>query len=148
MKSKNRRAGSAALCSQVLLVSKGRKRRGALVLEILVGLAIVLMVVLVVASLFPSSYQGSIQAARTSAAVNLGRQVLERQKNALPAASVGNQTVQEELWVNGRRLAAEFHYRVDLDSPPGVDPMLWKVTVQWLHSGKVKEICLLGADRP
>ena len=124
-------------------------RRGAqasaLLLEIIVGLLIILVVVLVVASLFPTSYQGSLQAARMSNAVNLARQVLERQKTADPANSIGNQTVDSQFVVQGRPVVCQFFYRVDDDSPNNADPHLWKVTVQWEHTGKVKEIFLVGA---
>lgn len=117
----------------------------ALLLEIIVGLLIILVVVLIVASLFPTSYQGSLQAARMSAAVNLGRQVLERQKLAQPGAPIPNQVVDSELLVQGRKVACQFSYRLDLDSPDEADPRLWKVTVQWEHQGQNKEITLVGA---
>lgn len=117
-------------------------------LEIIAGFLIILVVVLLVGSLFPTSYQGSLQAARMSGAVNLGRQVLERQKIAAPALAIGNQTVDSTLLVQGRSAQSTYFYRVDKDSPAGSDPILWKVTVQWEHSGKVKEIQLVGASSP
>lgn len=123
-------------------------RSGAILLEIIAGLLIILFVVLLVGSLFPSSYQGSLQAARMSGAISLARQLLERQKTAAPAAAIGNQTVDSSLLVQGRPAHSKYFYRVDQDSPPGADPLLWKVTVQWEHSGKVKEIQLVGASIP
>jgi len=126
-------------------MARASNRQGALLLEIIVGLLIILLVVLVVASLFPSSYSGSLQAARMSAAVNLGRQVLERQKTASPAEAIGNQTVNSQLEVQGRPAVCQFFYRLDPDSEATADPQLWKVTVQWEHSGKIKEIQLVGS---
>lgn len=123
-------------------------RGGAILLEIIAGLLLILVVVLVVGSLFPTSYQGSLQAARMTGAVNLGRQVLERQKTATPADSIGNQTVDAALLVQGRPANSKYFYRVDRDSAAQQDPVLWKVTVQWEHSGKVKEIQLVGASSP
>lgn len=123
-------------------------RTGAVLLEVIAGLLIILFVVLLVGSLFPTSYQGSLQAARMSGAVSLARQVLERQKTAAPAAAIGNQTVDSSLLVQGRPAHSKYFYRVDPDSPAGDDPLLWKVTVQWEHSGKVKEIQLVGASTP
>lgn len=117
-------------------------------MEIIAGLLIILFVVLLVGSLFPSSYQGSLQAARSGEAVGLARQVLERQKTAAPAVSIGNQTVHSSVLVQGRPAHSTYFYRVDQDSAPGADPLLWKVTVQWEHSGKVKEISLVGASYP
>lgn len=124
------------------------KRSGSVLFEIIAGLLIILIVVLLVGSLFPTSYQGSLQAARMTGAVNLGRRALERQKIATPATSIGNQTVDSFLLVQGRPAHTTYFYRVDQDSPPGADPLLWKVTVQWEHSGKVKEIQLIGASSP
>ncbi|ODT58390.1 hypothetical protein ABS71_19025 [bacterium SCN 62-11] len=123
-------------------------RSGAVLLEIIAGLLIILFVVLLVGSLFPSTYQGSLQAARMSGAVSLARQVLERQKTAAPAVSLGNQTVDSVLTVQGRAAHSTYCYRVDQDNAAGADPLLWKVTVQWEHSGKVKEIQLVGASSP
>ncbi|MBT9584011.1 hypothetical protein IV102_11780 [bacterium] len=120
-------------------------RGAALLLEIVVGLLIILFVVLVVGSIFPTSYQGSLQAARMSAAVNLARQVLERQKLASPAIAIGNQTVDSEFLVQGRPAVCRFVYRLDADSAANSDPRLWKVTVQWEHTGKIKEVFLVGA---
>ena len=123
-------------------------RSGAVLLEIIAGLLIILFVVLLVGSLFPSTYQGSLQAARMSEGVSLARQVLERQKTAAPAVSIGNQTVASAMMVQGRQANTVYFYRVDPDSPAGADPLLWKVTVQWEHSGKVKEVQLVGASSP
>ena len=123
-------------------------RSGSVLLEIIAGLLIILIVILLVGSLFPSSYQGSLQSARMSGAVSLARQVLERQKTAAPALSIGNQTVDSIIQVQGRAAHSTYFYRVDLDSPPAADPLLWKVTVQWEHSGKTKEIQLVGASVP
>lgn len=123
-------------------------RSGSVLMEIIAGLLIILVVVLLVGSLFPSTYQGSLQAARMSGAVSLAREVLERQKIAVPARSIGNQTVDSTLLVQGRPAHSSYFYRVDQDSPSGSDPLLWKVTVQWEHSGKVKEIQLVGASSP
>ena len=127
---------------------RNTKRSGSVLFEIIAGLLIILIVVLLVGSLFPTSYQGSLQAARMSGAVSLGRQVLERQKIATPGLSIGNQTVDSALLVQGRPAHATYFYRVDQDSPPATDPVLWKVTVQWEHSGKLKEIQLVGASTP
>lgn len=123
-------------------------RSGAVLLEIIAGLLIILFVVLLVGSLFPSSYQGSLQAARMNGAVSLARQVLERQKTAAPATAIGNQTVDSVILVQGRAAHSAYSYRLDQDSPAGADPLLWKVTVQWEHSGKIKEIQLVGASSP
>ena len=123
------------------------KRRGSsLLLEILLGLALILMVVLLVASLFPSSYQASLQAARMNCAVQLSRDVLERQKHSFPALTVGNQTVEFPVTVQGRPVLCQFFYRVDKESAAGASPILWKATVQWQNAGKIKEIALVGAS--
>ncbi len=130
------------------LMTRIAMRSGAILLEIIAGLLIILFVVLLVGSLFPTSYQGSLQAARMNAAVSLARQILERQKTAAPAAAIGNQTVDSSLLVQGRPAHSQYFYRVDQDSSPGEDPLLWKVTVQWEHAGKLKEIQLVGASSP
>jgi hypothetical protein len=129
-------------------MTRNTTRGGSVLLEIIAGLLIILAVVLLVSSLFPSSYQGSLQAARMSAAVNLAREVLERQKTSLTALSVGNQTVDSTLLVQGRPANSTYFYRVDQDSAPGADPLMWKVTVQWEHGGRVKEVQLVGASSP
>lgn len=122
-----------------------RAAGSALLLEIIVGLLIVLLVVVVVGSIFPTSYQASLQAARMNTAVSLGRQVLERQKLAQPGQAIGNQTVDRPMTVQERVVTGQFFYRVDPDSSSDADPRLWKVTVQWKHQSKIKEITLVGA---
>lgn len=123
------------------------QRRGlSLILEILLGLALILMVTLLVASLFPTSYQGSLQAARMDCAVQLSREVLERQKRTFQASTVGNQTVDVPITVQGRPVTCQLFYRVDPDSAPSAVPQLWRVTVQWESSGRVKEVFLVGAS--
>lgn len=129
-------------------MTRNATRGGSVLLEIIAGLLLILLVVLLVSSLFPSSYQGSLQAARMSGAVNLAREVLERQKTSLTALSLGNQTVDSTLLVQGRPASSTYFYRVDHDSLPGADPLMWKVTVQWEHGGRVKEIQLVGASSP
>jgi Tfp pilus assembly protein PilV len=121
------------------------QRGGVLLLEVILGLLLILLIVLVVASLFPTSYQASLQAARASAALSLGRQVLERQKSVSPGLAIGNQTVDSEFLVQGRPVVCRFIYRLDVDSALDADPRLWKVTVQWEHSSKIKELSLVGA---
>ena len=123
----------------------GKNRGHAQLIEILAALAVILIVVLLVASLFPTSYQATLQAARMSEAVNLARQALERQKQAASAQAIGNQTVDKEFQIQGRAVICQFFYRVDADSPPGVRPALWKVTVQWYHNSAVREVLLVGA---
>jgi len=117
-----------------------------LILEITLGFVIVLMVVLLVASLFPTSYQGTLQAARMNFATQLARQVLERQKRANPAGNIGNQTVDSPLTVQGRSVLCSFSYRVDRESAFNAQPVLWKVTVQWEQSGTRKELLLVGSS--
>lgn len=117
-----------------------------LVLEITLGFVLILLVVLMVASLFPGSYQASLQAARMNYATQLARQVLERQKRANPADTVGNQTVESPMSVQGRPVLCRFSYRVDPESAPLTLPRLWKVTVQWEHTGLNKEIVLVGSS--
>lgn len=125
----------------------GLNKRGAsLILEITLGFVLILLVVLMVASLFPGSYQGSLQAARMNYATQLARQVLERQKRAQPADVVGNQTVEASMSVQGRPVMCRFSYRVDLESVPKTLPVLWKVTVQWEHTGLNKELILVGSS--
>ncbi|MFN8613738.1 MAG: hypothetical protein U0931_39755 [Vulcanimicrobiota bacterium] len=122
-------------------------RRGAsLILEISLGFVLILLVVLLVASLFPSSYQGSLQAARMNYATQLARQVLERQKRALPGQPVTTQTVDSPMTVQGRQVLCQFSYRVDLESIVNAQPVLWKVTVQWENAGGTKELVLVGAS--
>lgn len=123
--------------------------RGHLLLEVLVGLAILLGVFLVVATLFPTSYDVSLQSARLSAGTSLARQVLESQKqrmlvDAQACAALGNQTVSADLMVQGRAVQAEYFYRLD---EAGANPKLWRVTVQWRQSDKVKEVILVGVGR-
>lgn len=124
-----------------------KRRSGVSLLEIIVGLAMLLGIVLVVASLFPTSYQGSLQAWRFSAATNLARQVLEHQKQLPPslASPISRTPVDWRYEVQGRPVTAKFFYRVERDSAPTVDPVLWKVTVEWEHTGKVRQIFLVGA---
>ncbi|MBS2039737.1 hypothetical protein JST97_32425 [bacterium] len=122
--------------------------KGSVLLEIIAGLLIILVVVLVVSSLFPSSYQGSLQAARMSGAVNLAREVLEVQKSSITPLNAGNQTIDSTILVQGRPANSKYFYRIDRDSAAGADPLMWKVTVQWEHSGKIKEIQLVGACSP
>jgi len=123
--------------------------RGHLLLEVLVGLAILLGVFLVVATLFPTSYDVSLQSARLSAGTGLARQILEAQKqrmlvDAQACAALGNQTVSSNLMVQGRPVQAEYFYRLD---EAGSSPQLWRVTLQWRHSDKVKEVVLVGVGR-
>lgn len=125
-----------------------RVRGHSLLLEIIVGLLIILGVILVVATLFPSAYQGSLQAARMTAAVNLAREVLERQKSDPVPVSIGNQTVDGNFSIQGRPVQCQLVYRVDRDCPAGADPVLWKVTVQWENTGQVREVVLVGAAPP
>ncbi len=123
------------------------KRRGSsLLLEILLGLALILMVVLLVASLFPSSYQASLQAARMNCALQLSRDVLERQKLSMPANTVSNQTVEFPVTVQGRPVLCQFFYRVDRESAAGAYPTLWKATVQWRNASTIKELALVGSS--
>lgn len=114
-------------------------------LEVIVGLLILLGIVLATATLFPTSYSGSLQAWRFQAATQLARRVLETQKHNPLAQPIPPQDVEWSYAVQGRPLVAEFQYRVDLDSPLNADPRLWKVTVSWEHSGKRREIYLVGA---
>lgn len=124
-----------------------RHDRGhALVFDIMIGLSIILCVVLLVASLFPSSYKATVQAARMTEAVNLARRVLERQKQILPANAIGNQTVDAEFKVQGKSVICQFFYRLDADSAVTADPRLWKVTVQWYNNNDVREVLLVGAS--
>ena len=129
-----------------MAISNGNKRGASLILEITLGFVLILLVVLLVASLFPGSYQGSLQAARMNYATQLARQVLERQKRAEPADAVGNQTVEASMSVQGRPVVCSFSYRVDLESVPKTLPVLWKVTVQWEHTGLNKELILVGSS--
>ena len=124
----------------------GNNRGYSQLLEILAALAVILIVVLLVSSLFPTSYQATLQAARMSEAVNLARQALERQKQAASAEAIGNQTVDKEFQIQGRAVVCQFFYRVDADSPAGVRPALWKVTVQWYNNNDVREVFLVGAS--
>ena len=124
--------------------------RGQLLLEVIVGLAILLGVFLVIAVLFPTTYDVSLQSARLTSATALARQVLERQKSRLgteaeAVAALGIQTVSAPMTVQGRSVEAEFAYRLDSQ---GANPTLWKVTVQWAHSQKVREVVLVGPGRP
>lgn len=116
-------------------------------LETIVGMAILLGVILVVASLFPTSYQGSLQAWRFTAATNLARSILEQQKSMSPrlASNIPRTGVEWRYEVQGRPVVGEFFYRVERDSPPGADPVLWRVTVSWEHTGKERQIFLVGA---
>lgn len=119
----------------------------ALLLEVIVGLLIILGVVLLVASLFPTSYQASLQAARMTAGLNLARQVLERQKANPAAAPVTDQMVDLNFEVQGRTVLAQFTYRVDLDSLPNEDPRVWTVSVNWRDGSQTKDLILSGAVR-
>jgi Tfp pilus assembly protein PilV len=123
------------------------KRGGVSLLETIVGLCILLAVVLVVASLFPTSYQGSLQAWRFSAATNLARHVLEQQKSLPPslAMNIPRTAVEWRYEVQGRPVVGQFFYAVERDSAASVDPVLWKVTVSWEHTGKERRIFLVGA---
>ena len=118
-------------------------------LEVIVGLSVLLGVVLIIASLYPTSYHVSLQAARLSAATHLAREVLERQKSYLPAdavaaAGLGNQTVSTPMEVQGRPVQCDFSYRID--NAAGSFQM-WQVTVQWEHQQKVREVILVGPGR-
>lgn len=130
-------------------MNKARPRGQVMLLEVIVGFLIILAVVLIVASLFPSSYQASIQAGRMSAANHLARQVLERQKQLLPneAAPVFNQTVDANFETQGRTVVCQLVYRVDRASAWNARPVLWRVQVEWEHAGKKKNLVLVGAGR-
>jgi type II secretory pathway pseudopilin PulG len=127
-------------------------RRGlgqVVLLEVIVGLSILLGVVLIIASLYPTSYHVSLQAARLSAATHLAREVLERQKSSLPVdaaatAALGNQTVSTPMEVQGRPVQCDFSYRLD---GTGGSPTLWQITVQWEHQQKIREVVLAGPGR-
>jgi hypothetical protein len=130
------------------VTSHKRLEGQAILLEIIVGFLIILGVVLVVGSLFPTSYQGSLQAARSSAALSLARQVLERQKRAFPAVSLPPQAYAGDFVVQGRPVRCEFSYQVEQVSSTGADPVLWQVRVSWENAGKNREMTLVGASAP
>lgn len=122
------------------------KSRGlSLLLEVVLGLSIILLVILLVGSLFPGSYQASLQAARLDCAIKLSQQVLERQKRLGSPLPIANQSVEYPITVQGRPVACKFTYRVDQESASGVRPVLWKATVEWENAGKSKQIYLVGA---
>lgn len=120
-----------------------------MLLEVILGFLIILAVVLIVASLFPSSYQASIQAGRMSAANHLARQVLERQKQLLPdeANVLANQHVDASFETQGRAVTCQLTYRVERASSTNARPVLWRVIVEWDHAGKRKNLVLIGAGR-
>lgn len=127
-----------------------RPRGQALLLEVIVGFLIVLAVVLIVASLFPSSYRASLQAGRMTAASYLARQVLERQKQQLPvdALPIPDQTFDASFEAQGRMVQCQMVYRVDRVSAVGALPPVWRVTVRWEDQGRTRDLFLVGAGRP
>jgi hypothetical protein len=123
------------------------KRKGlSLLLEIVFGLALILMVILVVASLFPSSYQASLQSARMNCAVKVAQEVLERQKRLDDPGPIPKARVEYPITVQGRPVTCQLFYSVDRESTTNAFPVLWKVKVEWENAGKTREISLVGAS--
>lgn len=123
------------------------KRKGlSLLLEIVFGLALILMVILVVASLFPSSYQASLQSARMNCAVKVAQEVLERQKRLDDPGPIPKATVEYPIAVQGRPVTCQLVYSVEKESGPSASPVLWKVRVEWENAGKTRQVELVGAS--
>lgn len=125
---------------------KLRKNRGAsLLLEAMIGLSILVLVILAVISLFPISYNTSVQAWKIDGAVALAREVLEKRKQvpADPSSELADTPQVYEQTVQGRNLRCEYLYRVDLVQPTDF-PAFWRVTVSWPHSGRTRNIELTG----
>lgn len=121
-------------------------------LECLFGFALLLLVVMLVMTGFPTATQASARAARLEGAHLVARQALERGKQK-PITEFSDSVDGEadlDLQHNGKTLMAHYAYRTErVESVSGGDdPICLRTTVRWDLAGREQSLVLLGAVSP